>query len=84
MRKAIQERINKARERAIVRPAAEVLRGLVGPNARKAWKELEAAEDYGRMNAVLRFLFAAVIIDESTAPNGKFDYGRIHIEPNPI
>jgi site-specific DNA recombinase len=84
MRKAVQERIENVRQKAIIRPAAEVLRGLVGKDARKAWKKLEEAEDYERMNAVLRFLFAAVIINESTAPNGRFDYGRIQIEPNPI
>ena len=36
-----------------------------------------------RLNAVLRFLFAAVIIDEHRAPRGSFDYSRIDIEPNP-
>jgi hypothetical protein len=29
-----------------------------------------------------RFLFAAVRIGESTAPNGRFDYGRIENEQN--
>ena len=37
-----------------------------------------------RLNAVLRFLFAAVIIDEHRAPRGTFDYSRIEIEPNPL
>jgi hypothetical protein len=36
------------------------------------------------MNAVLRFLFAAVLIDESHARTGEFDYSRIEIEPNPL
>ena len=31
---------------------------------------------------MLRFLFAAVRIGESTALNGRFDYGRIEIEQN--
>lgn len=84
MRKAVQERISKAQQHAAVRPAAEVLRGLVGPNARTAWKALEGAGEHDRMNAVMRFLFAAVIVDESTARNGKFDYSRISIEPNPL
>lgn len=35
-----------------------------------------------RLNAVLRFLFAAIRIGESRAPSGKFDYGRIEIEQN--
>jgi site-specific DNA recombinase len=37
-----------------------------------------------RLNAVLRFLFAAVIIDEHRGPWGTFDYSRIDIEPNPL
>jgi site-specific DNA recombinase len=36
------------------------------------------------MNAVLRFLFAAVIIDEHRGQRGIFDYSRIDIEPNPL
>jgi hypothetical protein len=37
-----------------------------------------------RLNAVLRFLFAAIRIGESTAPAGRFDYGRIEIEQNKL
>jgi site-specific DNA recombinase len=37
-----------------------------------------------RLNAVLRFLFAAVIIDEHRVPRGAFDYSCIEIEPNPL
>lgn len=37
-----------------------------------------------RLNAVLRFLFAAVIIDEHRGKRGSFDYSRIEIEPNPL
>ncbi|SEN17445.1 hypothetical protein SAMN05216267_1002142 [Actinacidiphila rubida] len=36
------------------------------------------------MNAVLRFLFAAVKIKEATKRGRQFDYGRIDIEQNPI
>jgi hypothetical protein len=31
---------------------------------------------------VLRFLLAAVVIDESKTPVGTFDYSRISIEQN--
>jgi site-specific DNA recombinase len=37
-----------------------------------------------RLNAVLRFLFAAVIIDEHRGQRGTFDYSRIEIESNPL
>jgi site-specific DNA recombinase len=36
------------------------------------------------MNAVLRFLFAVVIIDQHRGKPGTFDYSRIDIEPNPL
>jgi hypothetical protein len=36
------------------------------------------------MNAALRFLFAAVIIDEHRGTGGNFDYSRIEIEPSPL
>jgi hypothetical protein len=29
-------------------------------------------------------LFAAVIIDEQRGKRGRFNYGRIDIEPNPL
>jgi hypothetical protein len=41
-------------------------------------------EQHERLNAVLRFLFAAIRIGESRTPHGKFDYGRIEIEQNAI
>jgi hypothetical protein len=34
--------------------------------------------------AVLRFLFTAIRIGESTGPAGRFDYGRIEIEQNKL
>jgi site-specific DNA recombinase len=68
----------------IVRPTAEVLAGLVGADARAAWDQLVDRGQVERLNAVLRFLFAAVIIDEHRAPRGSFDYSRIEIEPNPL
>jgi site-specific DNA recombinase len=49
-----------------------------------AWEALVASGDVQRMNAVLRFLFAAVIIDAHHGTPGTFDYSRIDIEPNPL
>ena len=74
--------LDTLRRKTIVRPTAEVLAGLVGPNARASWNELAASGDTERMNAVLRFLFAAFIIDEHQGKRGRFNYGRIDIEPN--
>ncbi len=84
MRKTVDERISTLQRKTIVRPTGEVLAGLVGPNARAAWDELAASGDGERMNAVLRFLFAAVIIDEHRGKRGRFNYDRIDIEPNPL
>jgi hypothetical protein len=84
MRKTVEDRIRKVQAKTIIRPAAEVLEGMTGPDARKRWDALEKAREYERLNAVLRFLFAAVRIDESSAPSGRFDYGRIDIEQNDI
>ncbi|MGH3798963.1 MAG: recombinase family protein [Pseudonocardiaceae bacterium] len=84
MRKVVDDRISVLRRRTVVRPTAEVLAGLVGSNARTAWDELAARGDKERMNAVLRFLFAAVIIDEHRGKRGRFNYARIDIDPNPL
>jgi hypothetical protein len=84
MRKVVEDRIRKIEAKTVIRPAAEVLEGMTGQNARAAWEALEKAGNYERLNAVLRFLFAAIRIGESRAPSGKFDYGRIEIEQNAI
>jgi hypothetical protein len=84
MRKTIEDRISSLRRKTIVRPTVEVLAGLVGADARAAWNQLADLGEVERLNAVLRFLFAAVIIDEHRAPRGSFDYSRIDIEPNPL
>jgi site-specific DNA recombinase len=84
MRKTVEDRISALRRKTIVRPTAEVLSGLVGPGARAAWDQLAASGNLQRMNAVLRFLFAAVIIDAHHGKPGSFDYSRIDIEPNPL
>jgi hypothetical protein len=59
------------------------LAGFTGPGARTAWDKLTQTGNTDRQNAILRFLFAAVIIDENGTP-GVFDYTRIEIEPNPL
>jgi hypothetical protein len=84
MRKTIEDRITTLQRKTIVRPTVEVLTGLVGPDARAAWDRLVADGQLQRLNAVLRFLFAAVIIDEHRGKTGTFDYSRIEIEPNPL
>lgn len=84
MRRTVEDRISTIRHKTVVRPTADILAGLVGEHARDRWNELAAQGEYERMNAVLRFLFAAVIIDEHRGPRNKFDYSRIEIEPNPL
>jgi hypothetical protein len=64
MRKTVEDRIITLQRKTIVRPTVEVLAGLVGPDARACWDRLAAEGQGQRLNAVLRFLFAAVIIDE--------------------
>lgn len=84
MRKAVEDRIKKIQDKTIVRPTAEVLDGITGQDARATWEALEGTGNFERLNAVLRFLFAAIRIGESRAPAGLFDYGRIDIEQNAI
>jgi hypothetical protein len=84
MRKTVQDRINRREAKTIIRPAAEVLEGMTGPGARATWDAHEKAGDLERLNAVLRFLFAAIRIGENSAPAGSFDYGRIGIEQNKL
>jgi hypothetical protein len=88
MRRTVEDRITTLQRKTIVRPTivrptVEVLAGLVGPGARARGDQLVAQKDLPRLNAVLRFLFAAVIIDEHRGKSGTFDYSRIDIEPNP-
>ncbi|MEU9009568.1 hypothetical protein AB0D12_07250 [Streptomyces sp. NPDC048479] len=84
MKKTVEERIAKIERKLVVRPTAEVLRGLVGPNAAEGWGELVKAKEYDRMNAVLRFLFNAVIIAEPSTKGRYFDFGRVEMDPNPL
>ncbi|MEU1667264.1 recombinase family protein [Streptomyces sparsogenes] len=82
MRKAIEARIKERQRKIIQRPVA-VLEGVAGPDAAANWRKLEKAEDYARINAIFRFLFAAVIIHPATSVN-RFDTDRIEIESNPL
>jgi site-specific DNA recombinase len=84
MRKTVESRIKRIEAKTIVRPAAEVLEGLPGPDARACWDALENAGNTERLNAVLRFLFAAVRIDGPGRGGPRFDYGRIGIEQNDL
>ncbi|MFF3886517.1 recombinase family protein [Streptomyces sp. NPDC001914] len=84
MRKTVEDRIAQIRRKLAVRPTVEVLEGLVGLNARRSWGALEKGKQYERMNAVLRFLFGAVIIDASSTRGRTFDFGRVDIEPNEL
>jgi site-specific DNA recombinase len=84
MRSIVEDRITTLRRKTIVRPTVEVLSGLVGADASAAWDRLADGGEVERLNAVLRFLFAAVIIDEHRGQRGTFDYSRIEIEPNPL
>ncbi|WP_240361161.1 MULTISPECIES: recombinase family protein [unclassified Streptomyces] len=84
MRKTVEDRIAQIRRKLVVRPAVEVLEGLEGPSARKSWEALKKGKQYERMNAVLRFLFGALIIEASSTRGRSFDFGRVDIEPNEL
>jgi DNA invertase Pin-like site-specific DNA recombinase len=85
MRKVVTDRIRAAKRRVtIARPAVEVLEGMTGPNARANWTRMRASGDRERLNAVLRFLFGAVVIGPSTTPIGTFDYSRITFDKNEL
>jgi hypothetical protein len=84
MRRSVEVRIKKVRARTVVRPAVEVLEGMVGPDAAQAWQASYDAEDFDRLNAILRFLFAAVCIGESTAAPFRLDFDRVSIERNEL
>ncbi|TQF04377.1 recombinase family protein [Kitasatospora acidiphila] len=81
MRKEIQARIAKAQRKVVVRPMV-LLDGLTGAGARQAWFAEEMTDE--RRNAVLRFLFSGVVIDEPTKYGRYMDWERIRIEQNPL
>ncbi len=85
MRKTIEKRIKKVQDKTIVRPVAEVLHGMVGSQARATWNAHKEAGNYERLNAIIRFLFAAVRIKAAESPaRGAFDYGRVEIDQNDL
>jgi hypothetical protein len=79
MKKIIEERIKKAQKQTVVRPTG-MIADLIGPDARAKWHK----QTDERKNASLRFLFNAILIDESTKPVGEFDFNRIKCDPNPM
>jgi hypothetical protein len=81
MRKEIQGRIAKAQRKVVVRPMV-LLDGLTGEGAREAWFADDMTDE--RRNAVLRFLFSAVLIDAPTKLGRYMDWERIRIEQNPL
>jgi site-specific DNA recombinase len=81
MRKEIQGRVAKAQRKVVVRPMV-LLDGLTGEGAREAWFADDLTDE--RRNAVLRFLFSAVLIDAPTKFGRYMDWDRIRIEQNPL
>ncbi|MFI0966466.1 hypothetical protein ACH4S8_34500 [Streptomyces sp. NPDC021080] len=67
----------------MLRPVA-VLEGIAGADARKNWRRLEEEKDYARMNSILHFLFAAVIIHPTSKRSQGLDFDRMEIEPSPL
>ncbi|WP_436786993.1 recombinase family protein [Yinghuangia sp. YIM S10712] len=84
MRKLVQARIDQTRTARVVRPSTDVLHDLTGPDARARWAKLEAEQDHARMNAVMRCLFDAVVIDAARSRGNRFDFGRVSIEKAPV
>ena len=84
MRRSVEARIKKTRARTVIRPTVEVLDGRVGPDAAQAWQARHDAGDFDRLNAILRFLFAAVRIGESTAGPFRLDFDRVSIDRNEL
>lgn len=82
-RREIQARIRENERKTIVKArSVESVADLIGPDAKARWDTLTGE----RKNAVLRFLFSAVIIGPpgpATIP-GTMDYGRIEIEQNEL
>jgi site-specific DNA recombinase len=65
MRAVVLKRMKERRRKTVKRPIV-VLEGIAGPDAETNWKRLEREEDYARMNAIYRFLFAAVAVRPPT------------------
>ncbi|MFF3653848.1 recombinase family protein [Streptomyces olivochromogenes] len=83
MRAVVLKRMKERQRKTVKRPIA-VLEGIAGPEAEADWKKLEEDEDYERMNAIYRFLFAAVVVLPTTRKGRGFDTDRVDIKPNPL
>ncbi|MFF3468437.1 recombinase family protein [Streptomyces sp. NPDC002619] len=83
MRAPILKRMKERQRKTVRRPIA-VLDGIAGPDAEASWRRLEKEEDYARMNAIYRFLFAAVVVRPPTRKGRGFDTDRVDIKPNPL
>ncbi|MCT9010425.1 recombinase family protein [Streptomyces rhizosphaerihabitans] len=83
MRAVVLKRMKERQRKTVKRPIA-VLEGIAGPEAEANWKKLEEAEDYERMNAIYRFLFAAVVVLPATRKGRGFDTNRVEIKPNSL
>ncbi|MFD8223409.1 recombinase family protein [Streptomyces massasporeus] len=83
MRAPIVKRMKERQRKTVKRPVA-VLEGIAGPDAKANWERLEEAEDYARMNAIYRFLFAAVFVRPPTRKGRGFDTDRVDIKPNSL
>ncbi|MEU6275364.1 zinc ribbon domain-containing protein [Streptomyces populi] len=83
MRAVVLKRMKERQRKTVKRPIA-ILEGIAGPEAEANWKRLEKAEDYERMNAIYRFLFAAVVVHPATRKGRGFDTNRVEIKPNPL
>ncbi|GGK13107.1 hypothetical protein GCM10011583_51350 [Streptomyces camponoticapitis] len=83
MRAVILKRIKERQRKTVQRPLV-VLEGIAGPDAEANWAELERKEDYARMNAIHRFLFAAVIVHPPKTRGRGFDTDRVEVKPNPL
>ncbi|WP_461057024.1 recombinase family protein [Streptomyces pseudoechinosporeus] len=83
MRAPVLKRMKERQRKTVKRPIA-VLKGIAGPDAKANWERLELEEDYARMNAIYRFLFAAVVVRPPKRKGRGFDTDRVDIKPNPL
>ncbi|MCX4423559.1 hypothetical protein [Streptomyces mirabilis] len=83
MRAVVLKRMKERQRKTVKRPIA-VLEGIAGPDAESNWERLEKEEDYARMNAIYRFLFAAVVLRPPTRKGRGCDTERVDIKPNPL
>jgi DNA invertase Pin-like site-specific DNA recombinase len=83
MRAVVLKRMKERQRKTVKRPIV-VLEGIAGPDAESNWQRLEKEEDYARMNAIYRFLFAAVVVRPPTRKGRGFDTDRVDIKPNPL